>query len=129
MAAETVLIVDHDADTREILVLALERAGFRTFAHEDGAAALALLDAVDCVITDLYVPAGDERCLVRAIKRHPLHHDLPVIAYTTRLAPNDREWAQRQGCDLMLGKPTSIAIIVDHVRALVGRRVAPGKTG
>ncbi len=128
MAAETVLIVDRDADTREILELALQRAGFHTLAHEDGAEVLPLLGAVDCVITDLYVPARDERCLVRAIKQHPLYRDVPVIVYTTRLAPNDREWAERQRCDVLLAKPTSIATVVEHVRALVHRRVAGRET-
>ncbi len=123
MATETVLIVDRDADTREILGLALERAGFRTLVRDEGDGALSALEegGVHCVITDLYLPAAGDRCLVRAIKRHPTHRNVPVIAYTTRLAPNDREWAQRQRCDLILAKPTSIMLIVQHVRALLGR--------
>lgn len=122
MAAQTVLIADRDNDTREILALALARAGYRPLAVPDGQAALAILavEPVKLVITELYLPCGDERCLLRAIKRHPVHGSVPVVAYSARVAAADREWAARQGCDLFLAKPTSIGDLLERVHALVG---------
>lgn len=134
MAAHTVLIADRDPDTREILALALERAGYRPLSARDGPAALALLDveAVTLVITELYLPCGEEKCLVRAIRRHPIHRDVPVIAYSARVAAADREWAERGGCNLFLPKPTSIGELLGQVRTLarppVGREQVPSQS-
>lgn len=121
MTAQTVLIVDRDPDTREILALALAHGGYRPVALQEGAAALSLLDVepVSLVITELYLPCAGEKCLVRAIRRHPVHRDVPVIAYTARAAAADREWAERGGCTLFLAKPMSIADLLDRVRTLV----------
>lgn len=122
MVAGTVLIADRDPDTREILALALSRAGLRPLVAADGPSALATLELepVKLVIAELYLACAHERCLLRALKRHPAHRDVLVIAYSSRVAAADREWAHRQRCDVFLPKPTSIVDVVEHVRALLG---------
>lgn len=123
MAAHTVLIADRDPDTREILRLALSRAGYRPIAVSDGAAALAVLEGapVRLVISELYLPCADERCLVRAIRQQAALDAVRVIAYTTRVSAEDREWAQRQRCDLFLPKPTNVNELIEHVRSVLRR--------
>jgi DNA-binding response OmpR family regulator len=121
MPGETVLIADSDADTREILALALSRAGFRTLVAADGDQAMAMLAStpVRLMISDLYLPTGQERCLLRAIDREAKRDGLHVIAYTTRLTPADQDWARRYGCAYVLPKPTPLLTITERVRGVL----------
>lgn len=123
MAAHSVLIADRDDDTREILALALSRAGFRPIVVADGREALVVLSgiAVRLVISELYLPCPDEPCLVRAIRQQAQYDGVRLIAYTSRVTADDREWAQRQGCDLFLAKPASVPELMEHVRTVLRR--------
>ncbi len=128
MAADVVLIVDADADTREILSLALTRAGYRVIAAADGDEAVALLSSepVSLVIADLYVRTGEERCLLRWLRLQQAYMRTPVIAYTARLSPRDYEWADEQHCRRVLAKPTSIVVIAEQVRTTLSEYSARG---
>ena len=81
--SSTILVVDDEARFREILGLALQRAGHRVLAAGDGRAALALLETetVDVVMSDLRMPQMDGRSLLSAVKqRWP---NVPVIRVET----------------------------------------------
>ena len=56
-----VLVVDDDAGIRDLLDLALADAGYAVALAEDGAAALAMVDAVapDVILLDMHLPALD----------------------------------------------------------------------
>ena len=59
--AETVLVVEDDADVRETALALLEDLGYRVLAAADGPAALALLQEhreVDLLFTDIVMPKG-----------------------------------------------------------------------
>ncbi|MDH3231477.1 MAG: PAS domain-containing protein [Alphaproteobacteria bacterium] len=59
--AETVLVVEDDADVRETAMVLLEDLGYRVLAAADGPAALALLQEngeVDLLFTDIVMPNG-----------------------------------------------------------------------
>jgi len=72
---ETILAVEDNPDLRKVVVLQLERLGYRVIEADSGAAALSILDQqhVDLVFTDLVMPGGlDGPSLVREIaKRWP----------------------------------------------------------
>jgi DNA-binding response OmpR family regulator len=57
---ETVLVVDDDATTRDVIVRYLEREGFRALEAEDGGRARAVIEDADpnLVILDLMLPGG-----------------------------------------------------------------------
>ena len=58
---ECILVVEDNADVRELIVTLLTRSGYRVFAAANGAAALTLLetaDGVDLLLTDAVLPGG-----------------------------------------------------------------------
>jgi len=89
MPAETsVLLLDHDAETRALLGEGLQKSGWKTTAVDSGIKALGLLEggAPDILFADLDAPGPDGLELVRrALHDHP-HLDVVLIATATTLA-------------------------------------------
>jgi CheY-like chemotaxis protein len=79
-----VLIVDDDVDGCRPLARLLEVVGHRPFFVHDGRAALTLLDRLrpDMILLDVMMPGLDGLDVLRTIRRHPRHKDLPVIVYS-----------------------------------------------
>ncbi|WP_054698801.1 response regulator [Desulfosarcina cetonica] len=68
---KTILIVDDEADIREVLAIALMDMGYRTLEAENAPAAFSLFleAAPEIVVTDIKMPGGDGIELLRKIKR------------------------------------------------------------
>ena len=79
-----VLIVDDDVDGCKPLARLLQFVGHAAFFVHDGRAALALLDRVrpDMILLDMMMPGIDGIEVLKTIRAHPLHKDLPVIVYS-----------------------------------------------
>jgi len=77
-----ILVIDDDQHFRYYLVTLLERAGYQTFSLQDGLRADAFLEAeaVDAVVTDLYMPHADGIEIVGIVRR--MKPDVPVIGIT-----------------------------------------------
>ena len=80
----TVLIVDDEPVCREPLAAAFRQRGFHALEASDGNEALALLreGRPDVMLLDLNMPQPDGLAVLRAIRRNPALHDLPVILLT-----------------------------------------------
>ena len=81
-ATPTVLIVDDEADLRELVEITLSRMGVKSAAAANLADARALLAAqrFDLCITDMRLPDGNGISLVQHIQQH--HPQLPVAVLT-----------------------------------------------
>jgi CheY-like chemotaxis protein len=75
-----VLVVDDDARVRTTARALLEAAGFQVVEAESGEAALTLLgsEAVEAVLTDIFMPHTDGIELIHALRR--TSPDLPIVA-------------------------------------------------
>jgi CheY-like chemotaxis protein len=85
MMAHTVLVVDDDAEVRELAVWSLRDAGHDVIEAETGAQALALFDEhpeIDLLFTDIVMP-GIDGCRVAecAKRRRPDVHVLYTTGY------------------------------------------------
>src|SRR5207237_9464525 len=69
-SARTVLLVEDNADSREMLQMALQQMGHRVLATGDGVAAVnsALLERPDAMIVDLGLPGKDGYEVARAVR-------------------------------------------------------------
>ena len=81
-----VLIVDDNVRSCRPLVRLLEIVGHSAFFVHDGRAALAMLDTVrpDMILLDVTMPGMDGLEVLRTIRGHPMHKDLPIIVYSAR---------------------------------------------
>ena len=77
----TVLIVEDDPHTAELLAYNLSEAGFQVFSAEDGLSALHKLDivTVDLIVCDVMMPEMDGFALRERINEDPVMREIPFI--------------------------------------------------
>jgi CheY-like chemotaxis protein len=79
----TVLVVEDDADVREMIQLVLETEGHRVITAPNGAAALELLparvDEIGLILLDLVMPIMDGWTFLEKKSQSPLLSPLPAV--------------------------------------------------
>jgi len=105
----TVLLVDDNADSREMYALLLQADGHEVHEAEDGPAALAVfkLAVPDVAVIDIGLPGMDGYELARRMRSEPGGRDMTLIALTGYGFPEDRERSRVAGFDRHLVKPAA----------------------
>jgi CheY-like chemotaxis protein len=118
-----VLVVDDDADTRELLVELLRDAGARPMEARSAREALTAMRTVvpHVVLTDHRMPDGDGLTLLRAMAADPVQRDIPTL-----LSSADAEAASLADAAAELGasflpKPFSLVDVIEAVAAAARR--------
>lgn len=122
-----ILIVDDDPRLRELVRIALERAGFSTLTAADGATALvhARREAPDLVVLDIGLPEIDGFEVCRRLRASS---EVPILFLTARDDEIDRILGLEMGADDYVTKPFSPRELVARVRAILkraGRAASP----
>lgn len=117
----TILVVDDDANIRELLRLYVEREGHRTLFAASGEAALelAMRTKPDIVLLDVMLPGMDGLEVCRRLRDVS---DVPILLLTARSAEGDRVIGLDLGADDYVVKPFSPRELMARVRALLRRR-------
>lgn len=129
MANETLLIVEDDADIRELIRYNLEREGYRIVesASSEEARKLLLRSVPDLILLDLMLPGTDGFAFCRAVRADERTAKVPVIMVTARDEDADIVAGLEVGADDYMTKPFSARILSARVRAVLRRRaVEPG---
>jgi two-component system cell cycle response regulator DivK len=121
----TILLVEDDQLNCDILARRLSRRGFRvvTAATGEEAYALAREESPGAVLMDVGLPDIDGWEATRRLRADPRTHDLPIIALTGHIMPDEREQALAAGCDDFHGKPVEFARLLEQIGALLQKRV------
>ena len=123
-----VMVVDDDPSLRELVSLALTRAGYTATTAADGFAAWERLqvETPAALVLDVLMPEMDGTELCRRLRASPEGRlaRLPVLMLSSRDDDIDRVVGLEMGADDYLGKPFSPRELVARVKALL-RRAAP----
>jgi CheY-like chemotaxis protein len=107
-----VLIVDDSALNRILAERALKLEGAMTTLAVDGQEALKILKAqpqsFDVVLMDIQMPVMDGLTATREIRKDSALAQLPVIALTAGVLPEERQAALDAGVDGFLAKPLDL---------------------
>ena len=119
-----ILIVEDAPDNRNIAELILRDAGHTVTSVGDGASALLAATAAqpDVILMDLSLPRLDGWETTRRLKADPTTRDIPVIAFTAHILPNDIDRARAAGCDSVIAKPFEIDFFLKQINLLIERR-------
>jgi two-component system CheB/CheR fusion protein len=103
----TVVVVEDNADSRDMLCAMLSRSGLSCHGVADGPAALRLIDEIapQIVILDLGLPDMDGMEVARRIRANPRHAGVRLIALTGYGRTRDRLETSLAGFDHHLVKP------------------------
>ena len=115
MSKSQVLVVDDEADIRELLGMTLTRMGLEPHCAGNTAEALALLGehSYELCLTDMRLPDGDGLAVLDYVSRH--RPDLPVAVITAHGSAENAVAALKAGAFDYLAKPVSL----NQLRTLV----------
>lgn len=129
MQKATILVIEDDADIRELLRFQLGREGWTVLACERGEEGLKILAGgnIDCVLLDIMLPGMDGLATLKAIKADPANAALPVVMTTAKGEDGDIVAGLELGADDYVVKPFSAAVLVARVKAALRRREASAR--
>jgi CheY-like chemotaxis protein len=120
----SVLLVEDDLDSREMLAIVLMAAGCQVWTAADGKAGLDVAAAhpIDLVITDFAMPRMDGIQMVRQLRQQRATSDIPVIVVTGQAVADVPATAHAAGCTVVLSKPCCPDYLVSVVNEHIGTR-------
>jgi len=120
MKKVAILLVEDYPDTRALMQLLLESAGFAVTAKEDGADALEFLaqSIPDLILTDLMMPRVSGIELIQRVRSNADISNVPIIAMTA-YSSGPIAKAKEAGANAILKKPLDIETIASTIRQLV----------
>lgn len=117
----TILVIEDDDASRQLVAYLLEAAGHRVLLAENGAQGLgmALAEGPDLILCDLQMPVMNGYEVAQSLRSHHEWRVVPLVAVTAFSMPGDRERALEVGFDEHLSKPIAPETFVAQVEAFL----------
>lgn len=122
-----ILVVDDEADIRELVRLNLTREGYEVLDCESGEQALNLSRSKgpDLVVLDLMLPGIDGLEVCKQLKADPKTAQVPIVILTAKGEEADVVAGLEVGADDYVAKPFSGKVLVARVRRLLRKAAQP----
>lgn len=116
----TILVVDDEADTVDLIRLTLETAGYEVQQALDGAAALQMLQTADydVLLLDIMMPDMSGFDVLQQL-RGSGDNVPPVVFLTARAQPEDRQTGEDLGAVGYLTKPAKRGELLDMINKAI----------
>ena len=123
-----ILFVEDEAAIREMVELALSRAGFETHTVAGAAQAESVIERErpDLVLLDWMLPGVSGLEFARKLRRGESTRDIPVIMLTAKGEEGDRLSGFDAGADDYIVKPFSVKELTARIRAVLKRTTPAG---
>jgi two-component system alkaline phosphatase synthesis response regulator PhoP len=123
MAHEKIIVIEDEADIREVIEYNLSREGYGVYTASDGESGLALAKskAPDIVLLDLMLPGLDGIEVCRQLKTDPVTRSIPIIMVTAKGEESDVVLGLGIGADDYMIKPFSPKELSARVKAVLRR--------
>jgi len=120
-AAERILVVDDDPQTRHLVVRYLLENGFQASGARDAREMREVLGAadIDLIVLDVMLPGASGLELCREVRQRST---TPVIMLTAKGDETDRIVGLEIGADDYLAKPFSVRELLARIKAVLRRR-------
>ena len=131
MSEGTILVIEDDADIRNLLHFNLEKEGFTAIEAGDGVTGLAMAreQKPSLVLLDLMLPGMDGFEVCRRLGSSPDTAEIPVLMLTARGEEMDRVVGLSLGADDYVVKPFSAPEVMARVKAILRRLSRSGDAG
>ncbi|HWQ60811.1 MAG TPA: response regulator transcription factor [Negativicutes bacterium] len=121
--AGKVLIVDDEANIRQLVRFNLEREGFTAVEAADGPACLEMVgrEKPDLIVLDIMIPGKDGLEVCRLLKTRPETAGIAIIMLTAKAEEIDTVLGLEMGADDYVTKPFSPRELTARVKAVLRR--------
>ena len=134
--SKIILVVEDSSSMRQVVGIALTRAGYEVLEAGDGVEGLTRLDGrkINLIISDVNMPRMDGITFVTQVKQHPRYKFTPVIMLTTEGQDAKKEQGRAAGAKACRVSPqawascspgTTRPSLTHCTRAASPRAVAP----
>lgn len=122
----SVLIVDDEPMTQDLLRLMLEPAGFHVTGADHGLEALQKVqeEKPDIMILDVMMPHMDGITVCKKIRNNPETADLPIVMLSGKTHLNAVEEGLQAGANRYLAKPTARTDLIKNLREVLAETAA-----
>jgi two-component system cell cycle response regulator DivK len=121
----TIMVVEDNEPSRDVLSRRLERRGYRILLAEDGQQAVTTARAAmpDLILMDLGLPGIDGWEATRQLKADATTRHIPIIVLSAHAMTNDREIALAAGGDDFDTKPVRFGPLLVKIASLLAKAV------
>jgi CheY-like chemotaxis protein len=111
-------MVEDDLHTYYLVANVLEKSGYNLLHAKNAQVAFEAIMQQEprLILLDLRLPGLDGWEFARQLKSHPVYSQIPIIAVTVQVDPEDEERALAAGVDQYMPKPFNIK----NLRAVIG---------
>lgn len=119
--ARTVLVVDDEANIRELLRQELEAGGYQVIEARDGIEAIRLAkrDRPNLILLDIMMPGMNGFEVAAVLRSAPETSDLPIMILSI---VDDRPRGKAVGADSYLSKPIDVDVLLGEIDTLLNQR-------
>lgn len=130
MAKSHILVVEDDKSLADVLAYNLNQAGYEVSVARDGKDGLqqAEVKVPDLVLLDLMLPEMDGLTVCRRLRANSVTRDILIVMLTAKTEESDQVVGFSLGADDYVGKPFSIRVLLERVKALLRRNEGGGST-
>ena len=123
-----ILLVEDNKINQEVALEFLADGDFAIEIAEDGVEAVEWVarQSFDCVLMDVHMPNMDGLEATRRIRAQAKHPDLPILAMTANMMPEDIEAAITAGMNAHISKPISVAELNQTLLRWIPHKYYPG---
>ena len=117
----SVLVVDDEPLTQDLLRLMLEPAGFRVTGADDGLEALRKVkeNQPDIMILDVMMPDMDGIAVCKTLRQNAETANMPIIMFSGKTHLNAIEEGLQAGANRYLAKPMSRTDLIQNLREVL----------
>ncbi len=118
--------VEDDQAIRDLMIYALNSAGFEATGFEDGKAFFSAFEKKlpELIMLDIMLPGEDGIAILKKLRGNSATADIPVIMTTAKGTEYDKVIGLDLGADDYLAKPFGMMEMVSRVKAVLRRSVA-----
>ena len=118
--------VEDDQAIRDLMIYALNSAGFEATGFEDGKAFFSAFEKKlpELIMLDIMLPGEDGIAILKKLRGNSATADIPVIMATAKGTEYDKVIGLDLGADDYLAKPFGMMEMVSRVKAVLRRSVA-----
>jgi two-component system, OmpR family, alkaline phosphatase synthesis response regulator PhoP len=130
MAEEKILIVDDEANIRELIGFNLKKEGYDIFTAGDGLSAIKIIkeEKPALILLDLMLPGMNGFEVCKEVRKDSELSSTPIIILSAKDAEFDKVLGLELGADDYMTKPFSVRELVARVKAVL-RRTSPAADG